>query len=422
MPNPAPPRRPAGPETATRNYPLLLKRLERLMEISQSMVSTLNVKKLLRLIAAAARELTETEAASIMLFDPHSGELRFEATTNWTAADHERIVVPQEGSIAGWIVEHSQPLVVPDTRADPRWNRTVDERTDFTTRSILGVPLIAREKTIGVLEAINKTDGTFTYDDVSTLEWLAAQAAVAIVNARLFEQSDLVAELVHELRTPLTALLATSGLLQRPQLGDDQRLELALIIQRETARLSEMTTAFLEMARLESGRMHFSREPIDPAALVQECAGVIAPQAAAADLSLELAVPAGLPTLESDRDKVKQVLLNLLTNAIKYNQPGGRVGLKAQALEDHLFLSVSDTGRGIPPSAVEHVFQRFYRVADSEGYVTGTGLGLPIAKRLVQALGGDIWFETELNRGTTFHVRLPLVLKATQPLAEGGRE
>ncbi len=228
-----PPERPIG--TAELNYPVLVKRLERLMEISHSLASTLELGRLLRKVVDAARELTDTQASSIMLFDPVSGELRFEATTNLQATAMDGVAVPLQNSIAGWVVTNAKPLVVPNTALDPRWNPTVDEMTDFSTRSIIAVPLSARDQTIGALEALNKREGKFSDDDVTTLQWLAAQAAVAIVNARLFQQSDLVAEMVHELRTPLSALTATSHLLLRPELSETQRRELVVIIQRRRA-------------------------------------------------------------------------------------------------------------------------------------------------------------------------------------------
>jgi len=203
MPSPAPGQQP-GVDTIRRNYPVLLHRMTRLMEVSRTLASTLDLSKLLRQIIEAAVELTDTESASIMLFDPHSGELRFEATTDEDSATLEGFIIPVEGSIAGWIVTHTEPLVVPDVSRDPRWSQVVDRKTSFVTRSILGVPLVTRDKTVGALEALNKRSGSFTNDDAETLKTLAAQAAVAIVNARLFQQSDQIAEMVHELRTPLT--------------------------------------------------------------------------------------------------------------------------------------------------------------------------------------------------------------------------
>ncbi|MGH2521091.1 MAG: ATP-binding protein [Anaerolineales bacterium] len=395
-----------GADTMRRNYPLLLKRMERLMEVSRNLASTLELDKLLRMIIQAAQELTDTEVASIMLFDPHSGELRFEAATNMEPT-LQGIVIPVEGSIAGWIVTQAEPLVVPDTSKDPRWHQKVDEATDFVTRSILGVPLVTREKTLGALEAINKRTGEFTEEDADTLQTLAAQAAVAIVNARLFQQSDLISEMVHELRTPLMSLTATSHLLLRPELPADKRVEMVKTLQRETGRLAQMTTDFLDMARLESGRMRFTREKFSLPELIAECVEVVRPQAGTRRLSLSTETEPGLPEVESDRGKLKQVLLNLLTNAVKYNRENGSITVSARMVDTGCRVSVADTGRGIPPEAMTHMFEKFYRVPDSENTAPGTGLGLPIAKKIVEALGGEMWVESTAGVGSTFYFTLP---------------
>lgn len=389
---------------------LKIQRLERLMDISQTLVSTLDHHKLLREIIQAAIELTHSEAASIMLADPQTGELRFEATTNIESAQMEGLVIPIDNSIAGWIFTNAQALIVPDTSQDPRWNRNVDSRIAFVTRSIIGVPLINRGKAIGVLQALNKTEGPFTEDDTNILETLAAQAAVAIINARLFQQSDLISEIVHELRQPLGAIMATTGLLSRAELPDAKKTMLIQTVQRETERLNTMATDFLDMARLESGRMRFRKEPFNLPELVNECVDIVRPQASARGVTIQLELEPSLANLNSDRGKLKQVLLNLLTNAVKYNKEHGHITvITRRAAEDmECRVSVTDTGKGIPPESLAQVFQKFYRVPDSEGYATGTGLGLSIAKKMVEVLGGEMKVESQVGQGSTFWFTQPL--------------
>jgi signal transduction histidine kinase len=392
------------------DYPLLLRRMERLIEISQIIASTLDHHKLLRTIIQAAKELTDAEAASILLADSQSGELRFEATTNIEASRMEGLVVPMDSSIAGWIFTNAQPLIVPDTSQDPRWNRGVDNKVEFVTRSILGVPLTHGGKALGVIQALNKQTGTFDADDITTLHTLAAQAAIAIVNARLFQQSDLISEMVHELRQPLAAIMATSHLLLRASLPEAKRTDLVRTVQRETERLTTMTTDFLDMARLESGRMRFKRDPFNLPELVHECVEVVRPQAAARHLTLNVALAPDVQVLDSDRGRLKQVLLNLLTNAVKYNRDNGTITVSAERVEDgqYVRVSVTDTGKGIPPEAMKNLFQKFYRVPDSEGYATGTGLGLAVAKKIVEVLSGEMKVESEVGVGSTFWFTQPL--------------
>lgn len=391
-----------------RDYPIMLRRYERLLEVTRTLTSTLELPELLQTIIAAAAELTDTEAASILLLDANSGQLRFEATSNAEAIQMENIMVPLEGSIAGSIFSSKQPLIINDTAADPRHFRKVDLQTAFLTRSILGVPLISKDKPIGVLQALNKkNDLPFDDSDVQTLETLAAQAAIAIVNARLFQQSDLIAELVHELRTPLAALTATSHILLRGDLPVERRVEFVNTIGEETDRLATMTTEFLDLAKLESGRARFERQVFEIAELVHECVAIVIPQADSKDVAIHEQL-FGLPPVRGDRGKVKQVLLNLLTNAIKYNCASGHIYLVGEALERRLKVAVRDTGKGIPPESLPRIFEKFYRVPDSEGWSQGTGLGLAIAKRIVESHGGKMVVESSVNVGTTFSFSLPL--------------
>lgn len=397
-----------GPERR-RDYPLLVKRYERLLEVTRTLTSTLELPSLLQTIIHAAAELTDTEAASILLLDANTGQLRFEATTNVDTVRLDEITVPIEGSIAGTIYTTMKPIIIDNAAADPRHYSKVDSQTAFVTRSILGVPLVSKDKCVGVLQALNKRNGgQFSEDDVSTLETLGAQAAIAIVNARLFQQSDLIAEMVHELRTPLAALTATSHILLRADLPSERRTEFVGTIRDETNRLAKMTTEFLDLAKLESGRARFEKQPFDLAELVHECVGVVMPQADSRQVAIHEQQTIGLPLVNGDRGKIKQVLLNLLTNAIKYNREGGSIYVTGEVVNERLKMAVRDTGKGIPPESLPRVFEKFYRVPDSEGWSQGTGLGLAIARRIVESHGGKMTVESVVNIGATFSFSLPL--------------
>jgi signal transduction histidine kinase len=400
-------------EQAERRYIRTLARYERLMDISRTLTSTLNLDTLLEQIVLAAVDLTNTEAASILLM-ARDGSLRFEAAidpTGYSAFDS--IAVPLDSSIAGWVVQNSEPLVIPDVRTEPRWSSNVDEETEFKTRNILAVPMRTHNKTIGCLEALNKRDDeAFTDEDINTLTTLAAQAAVAIENARLFEQSDLIAEMVHELRTPLAAIKATTYLILRPEIVEPRRTDMVNTIRRETDRLTRMTTEFLDLARLESGRTRLQRQMIDLPRLLADALSTVQHQATDRKVKLELVIdpPTGLPQVTGDGEKLTQVTLNLLTNAVKYNKEGGRVWLRAILQEGgkKILVQIEDTGLGMSKENLEHMFEKFYRVADTEGYTQGTGLGLAIAKRIVEGHGGEIGVESEVGVGTTFWYTLPV--------------
>jgi signal transduction histidine kinase len=397
-------------EVTIRNYLQLLARYERLMEISRQLNSTLDLGTLLNRIIKAAVELTDTESASIMLIDPRTGELRFEAALKMSPGAMEALVVPMEGSLAGWVVTHGEPVLVEDTHNEPRWFKNVDDTTGSSTRNLLGVPMIAHSKTIGVVEALNKRNNApWTEDDVNTLTTLAAQAAIAIENARLFQQSDFISEMVHELRTPLAALKASASLLMRPDLPEHRRKQIVQTMESETDRLTRMTTDFLDLARLESGRTRLETSVFNLNELLLESVDVVRNQAADRHVTISITCDPALQ-LEADRGKIKQVLLNLLTNGIKYNKEQGAIFITVtppNGQDGMVRVEVRDTGRGISPENQKHMFEKFYRVADTAGYTQGTGLGLVIAKRIVEAHGGEMGMESELGVGTVFHFTVP---------------
>jgi len=393
--------------SAIRNYPQLVRRYARLLEVSVGLASTLDLDSLLQNVVEAAKELTECEATSLLLYDEATRHLHFEAVTGAALSGGERIVVPMENSIAGWVFSHGQPVTVEDAMADARFYREVDVLTQFKTRTVLCVPLRTQEKTLGVIEAVNKVRGVFLEEDERLLMALASQAAIAIENARLFQQSDLVAEMVHELRTPLAALTAASHLIRRPDLPEEQRQRLAQTVYKEVVRLNEMATDFLEWARLESGRGRMVREPVHLGGLVLECIEIVRPQAEAEGITIESESAPTLAPVQGDRTRLKRVLLNLLTNAIKYNRPGGSVHVTVALDGAEAVTCVRDTGRGIPAESLPRVFERFYRLPDPERGVGGTGLGLAIARRIVEAHHGTITVESEVDQGTTFCMRLP---------------
>jgi len=385
-------------------------RLELIIEVSKVINSTLNLDPLLHNIIQIATKLTATEASSILLLDKKTGELHFEAATGIKGQEVKPIVVPLDKSIAGWVVKEGEPLLIPDVRKDPRHYHQVDDMTQFSTRSILGVPLRVKDKVIGVLEVLNKIDDQeFTQDDVETLTILAAQAAIAIENARLFQQSDLLSEVAHELRTPLTSICGYSKMLLLAE-GIDQakKLEFAETIHREAVRLGQMINDFLDLARLESGRTHMAQEPVNVTEVISETLAILQPQAAEQQISISLQVPETLPTIIGDVARLKQVMVNLASNAVKYNHEGGRVDIEVKVGEDELNVAIRDTGRGIAEKDLPHIFERFYRVDDSEQQTKGTGLGLSIAKHIIEVHGGKISVQSVQGQGSTFTFTLPL--------------
>jgi signal transduction histidine kinase len=379
----------------------------RLIEISRDLASTLDLDTLLDDIVSAAADITHAEAASILLYDDTARQLYFQVATNIDEPTMRGLIVPLEKSVAGWIVTNRKSIRIDEANKDERIFSDVDQNIGFSTKSLLGIPLVTKNKVVGVLEVVNKRRGKFTDPDESTLTVLGAQAAVAIENARLFQQSDLIAEFVHELRTPLASLSTATYLLLRPEMSLEQRNQIVNNIHNETLRLNSLASSFLDLARLESGRVQFRKTRFSTADLLYEVRDVMMTKAQETSIQIRVDVPHDMPLLEADRDKIKQVLLNLLSNAIKDNRPNGSVILTGNFNESEVSISVQDTGLGIPEDSIPHLFTKFYRVREHEGKASGTGLGLSICKQIVQGHNGRIEVKSKMGVGTSFTLYLP---------------
>jgi signal transduction histidine kinase len=423
---------PAGPNTAIRNYPNLLRRYANLLELIHRLSSTVHLEDIYTQIIDGTTSLLECKAAVLMLVDTTNGDIQIAAASNMEPAAFQNRSIPLETSLAGKVVKSGTPMLV--GTAEPLHKTGPFEFTAFPPprpESILAVPLQSKGVTIGVLEAIDKLRGEFQPEDFSTLEALSSQASAVMENLRLFRQSDLIAELVHEIRTPLAALATASALLDRQDLSETQRHSVLSTFRQEIQRLNELTDDYLDLARLESGRTRLQTERFSVAVLISECSEIISPLIHAQGLGFRQEVVRDSLDIVADRAKLKQVILNLLNNAVKYNVSNGEIILRAYhgpvasgKTVETVCIEVSDTGKGIPAESLPHLFERFYRPQESSGLARGTGLGLYISKYIVESHHGKLEVKSEFGQGSTFVIRLPVTPpgRSTGPLAAGGKE
>lgn len=384
--------------------------LQRLLLVSRSLSSTMDLPEILKMVLSAAAELTESAGASIMLIDPNGTDLRFVASSS-SNQNIKDMLVPLDKSLAGWVVSNNQPVIVDNVATDERHYLETSQLMGLTINTLMAVPLRDRGEVIGVLEAFNKRDGEiyFPYDQ-AVAQALASQAALSITNSRLFSQSDAIAETMHELKTPLMAMTAATEMLEMQNLSDQQRSQLLKTIKQETRRLTRMTQDFLTLSRLDSGRFPLDITALDPVELAQSAIDTLEPQAEQAGIKVSLMLDQEtLPKIRGDVSRLQQVLINLLSNAIKFNKSKGKVAIKLDQIEKDVWISVMDTGRGISAEDMAHLFDRFYRISHGEDVTDGTGLGLSIVKKLVEAHGGRVEVESQLGKGSAFHCIFPLI-------------
>src|SRR2546423_4135638 len=285
-------------------------------------------------------------------------------------------------------------------------------------RSLVLLPLIGRGRLLGVLTlALTRPDRRFTKADLPLLEDMAQRTALGADNARLYQQAqqasrardDTLAAISHDLRNGLNTVWTAVGLLLRSLPPDtegrrDRRHVEA--IRRSAERMNQLIGDLLDVASIEAGRLFVEprKEPVRP--IISEALAACRHQALEKTLRVDELVSADQIEVVCDRDRVLQVLGNLIGNAIKFTPEGGSVQVSAEALDDEVLFSVRDSGVGVSSKQLPHVFDRFWQATPKARL--GSGLGLTIAKGVVEALGGRIWVESRPGEGTTFFFTLPL--------------
>ena len=222
-------------------------------------------------------------------------------------------------------------------------------------------------------------------------------------------RQDFVSNVSHELRTPLASLKSLVETIQETAANDQEATRKFLeMMNREIDNLTQMVQELLELSRIESGKVPLDKKPVSPAEIIQRAEERMHMQAERARLIIFKHYADNLPDVLVDINRLEQVFVNLIHNAIKFTGPGGTITLGADLKENSVIFSVSDTGKGIPPRDLERIFERFYKV-DRARADQGTGLGLSIARHLVEAHGGKIWVESALSKGSTFFFSIPIL-------------
>lgn len=351
--------------------------------------------------------------------------------------------------VVGWVVANRAPTIVGDSDMDRRF----DGRGDRSSRSLLAVPLAAGDRVLGAVSLVRRAPGApFTDADLVLVGTIAGSAAIAIENAHRYEEErllarrlaevdelyarerELVAELQqnnriyasvvrtvsHELKTPLFGIQGFARLLIDGVGGPDDVRDFATEIHDNATRLTEYADRILSEDGLQRGRVALEVGEVDIAGVVTQVLRSLA--ATSRQHRLVDDVPEALPPVSGDRDKIVQILTNLVGNAIKYSPDGGTVRVSADSSGDSVEMIVEDEGVGVPPDERTRIFERFSRVSSAETRgIAGTGIGLAIVARLVELHGGSVWVDDAPVRGSRFHVRLPRVVPSpvgTTPFSE----
>jgi signal transduction histidine kinase len=396
--------------------------LERLLAISRSLSTSLELEPFLHSIISAAADLIGCELASILALDESGEQLHFLALPWFHQDPLKTVKVPLPSSVAGWVLKNGKPAVIPDVSTEPLHFKGIDLATGFTTRSLMAVPIIYNGETLGVLEVVNKAGlAHYTQEDLTILETLASQAALALQNSRLLEKvqhsvdqknqldrmkSDFIAIASHELRTPLGLVLGHATFL-REVIQEEYRPQLDIIV-RNAMRLKEIIDNIANMDNVEHGMANIRASSISIQHVVEEVMESFQLEAKQKNLNMRSDTGQQDILVEGDPAKISIALSNLVKNAITFTNPGGHIFILAESIPGYIKVSVIDDGIGIPPGDLAHIFERFYQV---ESHLTrkhgGMGLGLSVAKVMVELHGGRIWAESVEGKGSNFTFLLP---------------
>jgi signal transduction histidine kinase/CheY-like chemotaxis protein len=419
--------------------------LRALGEVTRAVTSTLDLETVLTTIVAKATQLSGTEAGAIYVFDEVKREFRLHATYGMS---EELIAAIRDHHAAlskaiSEATEQGESEQVADLQSEPP-SMVNDIIIKAGYRARLLVPLVRSGETVGALVVRRMEPGEFPISTIELVKTFAAQSVLAMQNAHLFSElaiardaadeanrtkSSFLANMSHELRTPLNAIIGLTDMLvsNAARFGTDKALEPLRRVHRAGTHLLGLINQVLDLSKIEAGKLELNLESVSIPPLVEEVIGTARPLAEQNKNRLSVQCPGDLPPIEADAMRVRQILLNLLSNACKFTKDGSiilRVVRVAHQGQDCIAVAVADSGIGMTPEQLGRLFEEF-----SQGDATtarqygGTGLGLAITRRLCQMMGGDVSVTSEVGKGTTFTVRLPVaaavVVARDQPSETG---
>ncbi|MBN1305953.1 MAG: PAS domain S-box protein [Anaerolineales bacterium] len=400
-------------------------------EVGTTVSTILDEKQLLQTVVTLTQRRFEFYHCHMFLMDKEEKELKIAACGWEENSPHEgtteEVVIPlsSKRSLVAQAARSRQSVIVNEVRRDKNWlpNELLPQ-----TEAEMAVPLVVGDTVLGVLDVQAVEVGRFDKSDINIMTTLAAQVAVALQNTRLYvEQAETVAQLreldrlkssflanmSHELRTPLNSILGFADVMLEEldgPLTENMSNDLS-IIQKNGQHLLHLINDVLDMAKIESGKMNLVVEEFNLDEIIEEVTNITSTLASEKNLALyvEPESESGL-VVTADRTRLRQVMINLINNAIKFTDQG-KISINTKRVKKDILISVRDTGVGIPKEQLEVIFQEFTQVDDSmTRKVGGTGLGLPISRRLIELHGGALWAESSgaPGEGSTFFVKLPI--------------
>ncbi len=408
--------------------------LATLLDLSKAFAQATDLDGLLKTVLARSIALYEAaDAGALFLYNPDEDCLTARASIGYETEPLSRVRLKPGEAIIGKVFQRGQALLCanPEEIASNTVNLRKENRAYFEgarsgvrqARSAMCAPLIAKDSVLGALILVNlRRQGAFSAADLRFLQAVAHQIAIVLENAHLWSEvsraqalaeanrfkDEFLASISHQLLTPITSIKAAADLLTAPPAKESKTADsLISSIARNTQRLQGLVEELLDLARLQRGEATLSREPWDLKTIVRESAAAIEPLAGGKEQALEVETPSSPCPVLADRGRLEQALMNLLSNSCKFTPRHGHIKATLQDMGQEYLVSVADDGPGIPLAEQSQIFERFYSNSHAPGEKTGAGLGLAIAKTVVELHGGRIWVKSQGGRGSTFFFTLP---------------
>jgi PAS domain S-box-containing protein len=418
--------------------------IETVNRLGQTLARELELQKLVQAVTDVATEISDARFGSFFynLLNEQGESYMLYVLSGVPREAYAHFPMPSSSDIFAPTFKGEGTVRLDDAHQDPRYGNSspyygMAER-DLPVTSYLAVPVVSRNgEVLGGLFFGHPDKGVFTERTARIIEGIAAQAAIAMDNARLYEvaqqaraeaehssrlKEEFLATISHELRTPLNAVLGWARMLRAGQIPEGEVPKVLETIERNARAQAQLIDDLLDVSRIITGKLRMDVRPADPNLFIEAAIDAVKPAAEAKGIRLQRVMDTATVSVPGDPVRLQQVVWNLLSNAIKFTERGGRVQVRLERVNSHVEIIVSDTGQGIAPEFLSHVFDRF-RQADQRTTRLhgGMGLGLAIVKNLVELHGGSVHAASPGNsQGSTFTVRLPLVA-IYQVESEGSR-
>jgi GAF domain-containing protein len=415
-------------EARTQDLTRSVGELRALGEVGQAISSTLDLRTVLQTIVARATELAGADAGVIYEYDQQGEIFTPRATERLEAEIVETLIavpVRKGEGVTGRLADAHEPIQLSDILEAPQESRVRDTLGRAGYRALLAVPLVRDDHLLGGLTVFRKTPGEFSLEVIELLRTFATQSALAIQNARLFQEiadkgrqleaasqhkSEFLANMSHELRTPLNAVIGFSEVLSERMFGElnEKQEEYLKDIHASGQHLLSLINDILDLSKIEAGRMELELTDFDLPTAIDNALTLVRERAGRRGIAVHQAVAEGVGEIRGDERKVRQVALNLLSNAIKFTPEGGRIEVRVKQVNGSVEIAVSDTGVGIAPEDQEAIFEEFRQVGTADKKIEGTGLGLALSRKFIELHGGRIWVQSQVGMGSTFTFTIPM--------------